>query len=337
ESIKNSELRYRRLFESAQDGILILDVDNGKITDVNPYLMDLIGYTYAEIIGKSLWEISPFQDIVENKAKFLELRQKEYVHYENLPLLNKTGKVIHVEFVSNVYLVNESKVIQCNIRDIEKRKKLEAAREIVLEGKVTLLRELKHRIKNSLAIIVGLINMESNRSSDPVIKETLLKIRNRINSISNLYNLLNSMNTVDEIQLDQYIEKMSGLLVQSYSNENYKINLELHLDKVPIDVDIALSVGLILNELVTNALIHAFPDDRSGSVRIALKHKNNDVIIEVSDDGIGLPPGFRVDDSEGLGMKLVRMLSEQIQGSFEKIACDKGAQFRIKFPFVRTI
>ncbi|MBW6535497.1 MAG: PAS domain-containing sensor histidine kinase [Mariniphaga sp.] len=120
-----SELRYRRLFESAKDGILILDAETGKIDDVNPFLMDLLGYSKNEFIEKSIWEIGAFQDIYENKEKFLELQQKEYVRYDDLPLVTLDGREIHVEFVSNVYLANHSKVIQCNIRDITERKRSE--------------------------------------------------------------------------------------------------------------------------------------------------------------------------------------------------------------------
>ena len=111
------ETRYRRLFESAKDGILILDAETGKIVDVNPFLMDLLGYSKTEFIEKSIWEIGPFQNIYENRNKFLELQQKEYVRYDELPLETKGGLIIHVEFVSNVYLADGIKVIQCNIRD----------------------------------------------------------------------------------------------------------------------------------------------------------------------------------------------------------------------------
>jgi PAS domain S-box-containing protein len=118
DSLNLSETRYRRLFESAKDGILILDSKTGKIVDVNPYLVDLLGYSKDEFIEKSIWEIGSFQDIYENREKFLELKQKEYVRYDDLPLMTSDGHQIHVEFVSNVYLADNTKVIQCNIRDI---------------------------------------------------------------------------------------------------------------------------------------------------------------------------------------------------------------------------
>ncbi|NCB19237.1 MAG: PAS domain-containing sensor histidine kinase [Bacteroidia bacterium] len=116
-----SEIRYRRLFESAKDGILILNAITGKIVDVNPFLIDLLGFSKNEFIEKHIWEIGSFKDIYENKEKFLELQKEEYVRYEDLPLVAFDGREIHVEFVSNVYLANHTKVIQCNIRDIAER------------------------------------------------------------------------------------------------------------------------------------------------------------------------------------------------------------------------
>ncbi len=129
EELVASELRYRRLFESTKDGILILDAETGKIVDVNPFLIDLLGYSKKEFIEKFIWEIGAFQDIIENKDKFIELQQTEYVRYEDLPLETSAGNKILVEFVSNVYLVNNNKVIQCQIRDITARKETEAALE----------------------------------------------------------------------------------------------------------------------------------------------------------------------------------------------------------------
>jgi len=117
-----SELRYRRLFESAKDGILILDWDTGQIVDANPYLMKTLGYSYEELVGRELWEIGVFKDIAAARDSFTELRDKNYVRYDDLPLETPGGQEIEVEFVSNVYLVGDAKVIQCNIRDITERK-----------------------------------------------------------------------------------------------------------------------------------------------------------------------------------------------------------------------
>jgi diguanylate cyclase (GGDEF)-like protein/PAS domain S-box-containing protein len=127
EELAASEARYRPLFETAKDGILILDAATGEIDDVNPFLMDMLGYSHGDFIGKKLWQIGPMKNIKESKSAFLELQRKEYVRYENLPLETRDGRLVEVEFVSNVYKINHSKVIQCNIRDITERRRAERA------------------------------------------------------------------------------------------------------------------------------------------------------------------------------------------------------------------
>lgn len=137
--LQASEIRYRRLFETAQDGILILDEETGNIVDVNPFLMDMLGYSFQEFVGKKLWEIGSFKDIEESKKAFLELQHKGYIRYDNLPLETKNGRRINVEFISNVCQVNHTKVIQCNIRDITLRTRVETEREnLILELKKAL-------------------------------------------------------------------------------------------------------------------------------------------------------------------------------------------------------
>jgi len=127
QSLINSELRYRRLFESAQDGILILNAETGLINDVNPYLIYMLGYSREEFVEKKLWEVGAFRDVEASINAFTALQKNEFIRYENLPLRTKDGRLVQVEFVSNVYLVGDEKVIQCNIRDISDRKRAEEA------------------------------------------------------------------------------------------------------------------------------------------------------------------------------------------------------------------
>lgn len=146
-----SELRYRRLFETAQDGILILDASSGNIVDANPFLEKLLGYSNKELLGKKLWQIGVFKDIVDSKSAFEELQTKGYIRYKDLPLETKGGKSIDVEFVSNVYMVDKEKVIQCNIRDITNRKKAELAvkaRTLELEQLTQKQEETKRAMLN---------------------------------------------------------------------------------------------------------------------------------------------------------------------------------------------
>jgi PAS domain S-box-containing protein len=135
QTIRASELSYRRLFEAAKDGILILDAATGRISDVNPFLIELLGFSLSEMVGKTVGELSPFKDIESNKAMLERLKRHGYIRYEDLPLETTDGRQIAVEFVSNVYQAGDKKVIQCNIRDITERKR---AQEEIRELNVTL-------------------------------------------------------------------------------------------------------------------------------------------------------------------------------------------------------
>jgi PAS domain S-box-containing protein len=141
-ALQVSETRYRRLFETAQDGILILDADTGEIFDINPFLIEMLGYPHEALLGKRLWEIGAFRDIEASKVAFLELQSKGYVRYEDLPLETRDERHIDVEFVSNIYSVDHKRVIQCNIRDITLRKRIEEER-----------RKLTHELQDALTKI----------------------------------------------------------------------------------------------------------------------------------------------------------------------------------------
>ena len=129
QTLRASEARYRRLFEAARDGILILNAVTGEIAAVNPFLASLLGYSEAEILGKKLWELGPFEDAKKGKVAFKELQRQEYIRYDDLPLETKDGRTIDVEFVSNAYLSDQEQVIQCNIRDLTASKRGDRARQ----------------------------------------------------------------------------------------------------------------------------------------------------------------------------------------------------------------
>ena len=166
-SLRGSELRYRRLFEAAQDGILILDAKTGAITDVNPFLVDLLGFSRTEFIEKKLWEVGAFKDVQASQEAFLVLQHNEYIRYKDLPLRAKNGKLVPVEFVSNVYREGGKKVIQCNIRDITEHKHAQDA----------LLRSEAHPREQSVRDhLTGLFN---RRYMEETLERELLRASRR--------------------------------------------------------------------------------------------------------------------------------------------------------------
>ncbi|MBP2678097.1 MAG: sensor protein [Deltaproteobacteria bacterium] len=178
EALKVSEIRYRRVFETAKDGILILDADTGRITDANPFLQELLGYSRAELLGKMLWEIGPFRDIKASRGAFRRLQKKEYIRYDNLPLETKGRERRYVEFVSNVYQENGTRVIQCNIRDITPRHNVE---QILANASKELERRVEERTAELLAANRLLKKMldEGKRA-----EEMLMKSRERLRNLS---------------------------------------------------------------------------------------------------------------------------------------------------------
>ena len=177
EALVASELRYRRLFEAARDGILILDAETGTVVDVNPFLVELLGFSRAEFLGKRIWELGPFKDDRVSQARFRELQQAGYVRYDDMALVTKNGQLAEVEFISNVYLVDGTKVIQCNVRDSSARKRAEAAaasqlKELERWHEVTLgredrVRELKREV-NDLCRGAGVAERYPSQRIDPV-------------------------------------------------------------------------------------------------------------------------------------------------------------------------
>jgi diguanylate cyclase (GGDEF)-like protein/PAS domain S-box-containing protein len=153
EKLQTSEVRYRRLFETAKDGIFLLDADTGRITDVNPFLEDMLGYSHNELIGKALWEIGPVKDITASQDAMRHLQSTEYIRYEDLPLETKAGQQIQVEFVSNVYLVNGWRVIQCNVRDITARKHAEDGMRTANDELMASVAELQRRDEEMKSLI----------------------------------------------------------------------------------------------------------------------------------------------------------------------------------------
>ncbi len=331
-ALEVSEARYRRLFETAQDGILILDADSGKINDANPFLMKMLSYSREELLGKQLWEIGVFKDIKAAKEAFRELQTKRYVRYEDLPLETKDGRRVNVEFVSNVYSVDHQSVAQCNIRDITERKIAEEFIGRSLKEKEVLLKELHHRVKNNLQIIASLLELKLVNSKNKEVIDVFKQTQERIRVMALVHQKLCESKDFMSIDISGYINELVKGLLLSYGSDRKKIVVTVDVAKVLLKIDLAVPCGLIINELLTNSLKYAFPGNRRGKILIVLRSINKSTLeIVVSDNGIGLRKGFNLHSIKTMGLALVVSTIEGQLGGKVKLNRARGTQFKITF------
>jgi PAS domain S-box-containing protein len=328
EALRTSEIRYRRLFESAKDGILILDADNGQIVDVNPYLIKMLGFTKEELTGKELWEIGPFKDIVASKLAFSELQQRGYIRYENLPLKSREGHIRQVEVVSNSYLAGEKRVIQCNIRDITERRLAEEDLRQTNERLEEALAELLTKTHELASMTQQLWQASKLATMGELAASVAHELNNPLATISLHAEILNGELTADDagrkslLVIEQEVERMATLvsnlllfsrrshrqvstvdLCEELTNSLDFIQYHLRSHNIDIVTDCASVLPTIqadrqqLRQVFLNLITNssdAMPQGGTLTVRSRVGTTaggETAVVIEFSDTGIGVHTG----------------------------------------------
>jgi PAS domain S-box-containing protein len=327
QAIRASELSYRRLFEAAQDGILILDVEEGRVTDVNPFLCKLLGFAPNEMIGRTVGELSPFTDIVSNQAMLERLQEHGYVRYENLPLETRDGRHIAVEFVSNVYQAGDKSVIQCNVRDISERKQTETrlsddATEVRLASRIlkthaddleqkVLIRTLElqstineleafsytvsHDLRAPLRAMQGYSHALLEDFADKWGEEER-GLLTRINKAAERLDIL-----IQDLLTYSKVSKrrqaivpvnldylVQDILTQYPTFQDAKLSFEVVR---PLDPVLGNESGLtqVISNILTNAVKFVSPERRQ-KIRIWTESKEFTVRLWIEDNGIGIDP-----------------------------------------------
>jgi PAS domain S-box-containing protein len=375
EKLIASEVRYRRLFEAARDGILILDAETGVVIDVNPFLIEMLGFSQEEILGKELWELGFFKDIAANQANFLELQQKGYIRYEDLPLETADGRKFRVEFVSNIYPVDHHKVAQCNIRDITERKhaeqqlanyaeKLEgmvdertrelrqAQEKLVRQERLTTLGQLAgsigHELRNPLGVISNAIYFlkMAQPNADDTIKEYLGIIENETRTSDKIITDLLDFTRIKSIDREPVL--VSELVRQALERypvpPSVKVVLELPADLPPVYAD-PHHIVQVLGNLTVNAC-QAMPE--IGKLTISAAVQSDMMRIAVQDTGIGIlhdnisklfEPLFTTKiKGIGLGLAVSQKLAEANGGRIEvQSEPGKGSTFTVYLPVYEVV
>lgn len=370
EGLRTSEIRYRRLFEAARDGILILNAVTLKITDVNPFMIELLGYSRDELLGKELWEIGLFSDKEASQAAFRKLQDTGYLRYEDLPLETVGGKLREVEFVSNVYEEGNHQVIQCNIRDITDRKLVEEERRQLLEScqvaeaeadaangiKDEFLALLSHELRTPLTSILGWSHLLASGALDDEESKRALEIivRNAHAQEQLIDDLLDISRIITgKLRLDVCPTELVPIIETVVDSVRPAANARsIHLQTACDPHTGAISgdpdrLQQIIWNLLTNA-IKFTPE--GGAVKVGLGRNNSHVEITVSDTGQGIAPEFlqhvfdrfRQSDSSstrrhgglGLGLSIVRQLVELHGGTVTVHSPGEGAgtTFKVALP-----
>lgn len=369
-TLRTSEIRYRRLFESARDGILILDAASLKITDVNPFMMELLGYSRDGFLGRELWEIGLFSDKAASQQAFKELQLNGYLRYEDLPLQTTDGKLREVEFVSNVYDEDRHPVIQCNIRDITDRKRAEKERRVLLASaqaaraeadtanslKDEFLATVSHELRTPLTAILGWSQMlasgnldeqESKRAVETISRNARAQ-REIIDDLLDISRIITGKLRLDvrAMEMDRIIEAVVEGVRPAADARNIQLQTSIDPRICPISGDPERLQQIIWN-LLSNA-IKFTPE--GGRVELRLERSDSEVEITISDTGQGLDPElllhvfdrFRQFDSSssrrhgglGLGLSIVRQLVELHGGTVmaESPGAGKGTTFKVMLP-----
>ena len=328
--LTESEERYRRLFETASDGIVLLEKGEGKITHANPAAEKMLGYAKKESIGNKLQDIGVSLDMGDFQTTMQNLNKSGILNYNDVPVKTKSGQHIYTD----IYLVDRARLVQCNIRDITDRKQAEEGIRASLREKEILLRELHHRVKNNMQVISGLLDLQARSSGNPELIEMLNKSQSRIRSMALVHEQLYASKDLARIDMVGYVRALSQELFQAYKIDPRKIDLIVPTDgNVYVDISKAIPCGLILNELVSNALKHSFPSNGPGELRIIIHEtKNKEIEIIVRDNGLGLPDDVDIQQPRSMGLYLVNgLVKKQLEGQIE-VRRDNGTEFRIIFP-----
>ena len=333
EALHAANLYNRSLIEASLDPLVTIGA-NGKITDVNAATEAVTGYTRTELIGTEFSDY--FIEPEQARAGYEEVFRVGSVHDHPLELRHRNGHVTSVLYNASVYRDEKGKVagVFAAARDISARKLAEAQLHASLREKEILLREIHHRVKNNMQVITSLLDLQAKSSGNKELMEILLDSQRRIRSMALVHEKFYDSKDFTKINLTEYVRTLSQELFQSYKTAPEKIDLiiQIHRD-VYMDINKVIPCGMILNELISNALKHAFPGDRQGELQIIIyETKNTEVEIIVCDNGVSLPNDVDIHQPRTVGLYLVNgLVKNQLDGQIE-VRRGAGTEFRIKFP-----
>lgn len=331
-NLEESEQRHRAYTELSFDAIFEIQQD-GTITFCNKRACEMFGYDSTELLGMNSRELNPEQYRDSQPDMISEEVTTGFQAWERI-YRKKDGTLFPTEINTKLYERDGKKRLIAYVRDITGQKQNEQTIKNSLKEKETLLAEIHHRVKNNLAIISGLLEMQTYNADNEGLVEALRESQSRIQSIAMVHEKLYRSDSFTNIPFDKYLDELLSLIAETFNGEAGKIKVERTIKPVFLDVNHAIPCGLIFNELITNAYKHAFRNGDSkvsdATISVSLDQYGNTIMLEVRDNGCGLPSDFTIEQPTSLGTTLIQTLVEQLAGNLE-FSSEKGAHFQITF------
>jgi PAS domain S-box-containing protein len=331
---KNLELEKLSIVASQTDNSVLIASAEGEVEWINDGFIRMIGMPKEKVLGKNVSEINVYNSIVKEieaaiKEKHSRIFESNVTthHLKNI-WISTTLTPIYSEFG------NLKKIVLVDT-DITSGKILQKQIEESLKEKDVLLKEIHHRVKNNLQIIISLLNLQSGYIKDETTLKAVQDGQNRVRSMALVHEKFYQAEELSEIDFGDYVEKLTQYIYQSYGDKTDRVKMIIDGKGVGLDMDTAMPSGLLVNEIVSNAYKYAFPGDKHGEIKISLSKQNGKVVFKISDNGVGLPPEINLDAAESLGMQLIQALTAQLDGELE-VSRENGTEFKVSFTYPKT-
>jgi len=331
ETVRESEARYRQIVETATEGVWMLDAE-ANTRFVNRRLGEMLGYTAEEMAGKSVFEFMAQADRAmaeqniercrrgQGERHDLRFRCKDgtglWAIVSTSPIVDKKG-----QYVGGLGMLT----------DITDRKRAEEQVKASLREKEVLLKEIHHRVKNNMQVISSLLNLQSQQIEDERAREMFRDTRSRVLSMAMVHQQLYESRDLARVDFAKHVRNLASYLFRSYAATSGTIEFQEGIQDVPLTLGVAIPCGLIINELVSNALKHAFPNGRKGEIRVGLDLEGDRFVLTVFDNGIGFPAELDYRATTTMGLRVVTTLAGQLNGAME-LDRRGGTTFKITFP-----
>jgi PAS domain S-box-containing protein len=347
EALRESEQKFRDLFENSRDGIVIADTKTQQFVDSNEMFSHMLGYRPEEIKNLGLMDIHPESGRSHAVEIFARMARREINVSENLPVRRKDGTIFFADISAYPISKSNKDYLVGVFRDITERRQAEELRrhfteeleqqvksrtqelETSLNEKVVLLREVHHRVRNNFQIIISLLSLQSRSIGDEKVTRAMKESQNRIQAMSFVHERLYTSTDLARIDLEPYVKYMTSQLFNLFTVRPGTISLNLDVKNIFVDINTAIPLGLVINELITNSLKHAFPKGRKGQITISIHDDQKGLTLSYQDNGVGFAGGFDWRTTENLGFRLIRGLIDQLNGNIEQESCE-GTCFIIR-------